>query len=1058
MFNLILLLAWVFSGAVASAALYQVGPSRAHTTLQSVAGLLNPGDVVEVDGDVVYPGNVTFSRSGTPASAITVSGLRANGRRPVLSGTNLIAGTRAVLSLLGSNYIVQGFEIHGALNTNISKAGVYHNADQCVVRDTLVRDCHNNGIQGADASGSLTLDKVEIFNCGNGTQYHQIYVGSDNLNHPAAVFRMQFCFIHNGRGGNNVKSRVGRSEIYYNWIERSAYSELDLIGADPAAQVTNTANLVREDADVVGNVFYKNADSLNVARLGSDGTGSSNGRYRFVNNTIFLESGWSTAVLRVVGPRQSVELHNNVIYHGGSAVKLVESTTPALGASDGFYGFNNWLPTGSTYIPSGLSGTVFGALPYFADAAGGDYSPTNGSPLLDAGRLPTQSPSAYPFPSPLAAPLFLPTPRESPIPLVEITRNDDLPIDIGAYEALPAPPRILQQPVNLVRMEGQAAAFNVLAGGSHIAVSPLQYQWYINSVPLPSATNTSFSISSADTNAAGGYQVIVTNILGAATSSVATLTISLDTSNPVVVISYPAERATVSSNQLVLSGTVKDNVAATQVRVGQNGAGFVPATLGSAVNGLANWSLPVMLPPGTNVFQVYAADAAGNRSLTNARTFFFATPVPLVVEKIGGGKATPDYNTSNLFIGRSYFMTAAPLNTNWIFTNWLAVVDGTTNLASIQPKLSFTMQSNLTLLAQFVSNRFNSAAGKYNGLFLADPVRKQNSGFITVKVTGRQTFSATLTVDGDKCSASGVLDISGAVTPPKQILRKSKSPLSLKLQLNFDDTLSGTVSNAVDGWTATIDADKAVFSLAAPAASYLGKYTVLIPGTEGDPAKPAGDGYAIATIVTNGTVSASGGLGDGQPLKLSATTVSAEGRWPLYSLAYISSPVGTNTAKTYNGMLIGWVQITNNLRDSQLSGNLYWVKTGWTNGCYDNGFTNSPIPLLGSVYLPPAAGQRSVFITNGIALFADGNLSATITNALYVTNVNVFKVVTTNTATKFFIASASGLVSGSFKNPDNAGMLTPLKGVYLQSSNLNVIGGRFLGTNQSGSVTVTPAN
>jgi hypothetical protein len=34
---------------------YQVGPTRTYTTLQAVAPLLNPGDLVEVDGNVTYP-------------------------------------------------------------------------------------------------------------------------------------------------------------------------------------------------------------------------------------------------------------------------------------------------------------------------------------------------------------------------------------------------------------------------------------------------------------------------------------------------------------------------------------------------------------------------------------------------------------------------------------------------------------------------------------------------------------------------------------------------------------------------------------------------------------------------------------------------------------------------------------------------------------------------------------------------------------------------------------------------------------------------------------------
>jgi hypothetical protein len=53
-----LLLALCFISGNAFAAIYQVGPGRAYTDLQSVSAFLQPGDEVEVDGDTTYPGDV----------------------------------------------------------------------------------------------------------------------------------------------------------------------------------------------------------------------------------------------------------------------------------------------------------------------------------------------------------------------------------------------------------------------------------------------------------------------------------------------------------------------------------------------------------------------------------------------------------------------------------------------------------------------------------------------------------------------------------------------------------------------------------------------------------------------------------------------------------------------------------------------------------------------------------------------------------------------------------------------------------------------------------------
>lgn len=52
---------------------------------------------------------------------------------------------------------------------------------------------------------------------------------------------------------------------------------------------------------------------------------------------------------------------------------------------------------------------------------------------------------------------------------------------------------------------------------------PLKYQWLFNGTNLPGATNTSLLISSAQTNNAGAYALMVTNAAGSVTSSVVSL-------------------------------------------------------------------------------------------------------------------------------------------------------------------------------------------------------------------------------------------------------------------------------------------------------------------------------------------------------------------------------------------------------------------------------------------------------------------------------------------------------------------------------------------------------
>ena len=83
-------------------------------------------------------------------------------------------------------------------------------------------------------------------------------------------------------------------------------------------------------------------------------------------------------------------------------------------------------------------------------------------------------------------------------------------------------PFITSQPQSQTVVEGQNAIFQVAATGS----LPLYYQWYFNTnSPLADATNATLTVSSVSSNDGGGYSVVVTNSLGSATSSEATLTV-----------------------------------------------------------------------------------------------------------------------------------------------------------------------------------------------------------------------------------------------------------------------------------------------------------------------------------------------------------------------------------------------------------------------------------------------------------------------------------------------------------------------------------------------------
>ncbi len=89
----------------------------------------------------------------------------------------------------------------------------------------------------------------------------------------------------------------------------------------------------------------------------------------------------------------------------------------------------------------------------------------------------------------------------------------------------PVGPTITGQPANAVGSAGTNVTFTVTATGS----APLAYQWLMNTTNIPSATNSSLTLSNIASTNIGSYACVVTNSVNSVTSSVATLTIAANT-------------------------------------------------------------------------------------------------------------------------------------------------------------------------------------------------------------------------------------------------------------------------------------------------------------------------------------------------------------------------------------------------------------------------------------------------------------------------------------------------------------------------------------------------
>lgn len=410
-------------GRQAAAETYAVGPSRPYKKLQDVQMKVKPGDVVEVDGDVTYPGGVLFrsDQSGTADKKVTVRGIKVNGKRPILSGGTMGLENRA------NHFVFESLEITGA-----TTACINHKADDVTIRDFVVRDCAHDGLIGNDnEAGSLTLERSEFFGSGSGQTYHQIYMTTAQHVYPGAVFRMQHCYVHDGRSGNNVKSRSERNEIRYNWIESAYYHNLELIGADGDA-VTSTR---REDSDVIGNVIVGNgSQNWHLVRIGGDKPeGESSGRYRFLNNTFVVGANGSASIVRLSFHVDTLEMHNNAIIRAGAGTAPVLMTSEVQWVSGpSIFGSNNWVADGITSVPGTWTHTLRGAAAGMVDLGAFDFRPNADSPLLDKGQSSPASVTGREFPSPLGAPAFVPPSRT--VAASPIARTENGALDIGAYE------------------------------------------------------------------------------------------------------------------------------------------------------------------------------------------------------------------------------------------------------------------------------------------------------------------------------------------------------------------------------------------------------------------------------------------------------------------------------------------------------------------------------------------------------------------------------------------------------------------------------------------------
>ncbi len=617
------------------------------------------------------------------------------------------------------------------------------------------------------------------------------------------------------------------------------------------------------------------------------------------------------------------------------------------------------------------------------------------------------------------------------------------------FYSLTAPPVITTQPP--ARSGGLAGVYLTLSVSAK-GEPPLTFQW------LKSKTNVltdGGDISGSATSAlivgpllpgdAGSYSVVVSNNFGATTSAVTVLTVTPNTTPPkVAIVSPPANART---NSPVFTGTAWDLVRVTNVVWWLTNENGCPLQSGTATltSGGSNWSfVPATIFPGTNVLRVQSEDWSCLTSKPVSISFFYKVTNALTL--LTGGDGTGSFKGAAasvkndpipasgawLNIGEDYSIQAVP-GANSLFSNWVAT-NGAVLFTNTGAALSFVMQTNLVLTANFATNFFLPTHGTYNGLFFnTNTIAVESSGMLKgLALATNGKFSAQLLKSGTTYILSGAFDVSGHYS--NSVGSASAPGGRLKVHLAVDreaGQIVGTVSNTL--WSANLTAEMAGGKM--PSAAY----TILL--TRGAVNTPLGYGYAAVTNHAGTVTVTTGYLADGTSFTPSSAE-SANGDCPVYASLYGN-----------NGLLLGWINLTN-LEAAPPSNTLTWIKPASRSyPPYTNGFTNALL-LQGAVWTNTPAKTPAVVLPEGMLGISSTNLFLFYSPISISNNDTIVKLPgsLTNSLTGSILPK-TGVFTLTFGN-GNGKATTSGSGVFLQPQ--STAGGFFLqGTTNAGSITIS---
>ena len=229
----------------------------------------------------------------------------------------------------------------------------------------------------------------------------------------------------------------------------------------------------------------------------------------------------------------SIDTKGAEIINLGDCVFMGQNNTNAFG---GFYNGSNWSATSSS---TNLIGTGWRYVAYTFDNAGHSQSLYVDGVQIGSSTFTTSISYAglgantiigkqgnggagYSFDGTMDEVRVSSTSRSAAWIWTEFNNQNSPATFYGTGNAETKLPAITTQPTNQTVVAGGNVTFTVVAGG----FGSLNYQWYFNGTAISGATATNYTLTGVMAANAGNYTVVITNLYGSVTGSVAALTVT----------------------------------------------------------------------------------------------------------------------------------------------------------------------------------------------------------------------------------------------------------------------------------------------------------------------------------------------------------------------------------------------------------------------------------------------------------------------------------------------------------------------------------------------------